>query len=315
MNSRSSTCDAGAKARAMLSDMLPAAGVVAWGVAEAALVDEEAQRRYSRWIECGYNASMKYMEAHVEARMHPSGVLEGTRTVVVAAFNYFYPDPDDMSIKIARYARGRDYHEVVRERLGAVVERMKDVFPDELWRVVVDTAPLRERYWAQRAGVGFVGMNNLLIVPGTGSWVVLGEIVTTLPVPPDSPCTRTCGNCGRCVKACPGGALSPDGGALDARRCLSYLTIEHRGTFPNDMPKLVGLAGCDICQQVCPHNVSTPCSEIEDFSPASPLLHMSADEIRALSSSAIKKLTRHSALSRIRPEDFRRNLDLSSGDS
>lgn len=310
MNSKSSACENGVVARAMLSGLLPGAGAVAWGVARAGFVDEEARRRYSQWLECGCNASMNYMAAHADARIHPSGVLDGAQSVVVAAFNYFYPDPDNMRRKIARYARGRDYHEVVRERLGAVVERMKAVFPDELWRVVVDTAPLRERYWAQRAGVGFVGLNNLLIVPQVGSWVVLGEIVTTLSIPPDSPCTQSCGNCDRCVKACPGSALNHDGAALDARRCLSYLTIEHRGPFVGNMPESEGLAGCDVCQQVCPHNISAPCSEIDDFAPVSPLLYMSDDEICALSSSVIRKLTRHSSLSRIRPEDLRRNLNL-----
>lgn len=307
MSSRLSPCS-GVDARTLLRSLMKDVQAVAWGVARAADIDAEAVGRYECWIASGRHAAMTYMENHREARNNPSGVLSGVRSVIVAAFSYLHPEPRGARQSIARYGRGRDYHEVVRERLGTVAERMNAEFQGLEWRVAVDTAPLRERYWAQRAGVGFVGKNNTLIVPGVGSWVVLGELLTTLDIEPDAPCVLSCCECGRCVEACPGGALSADGSALDARRCLSYLTIEHRGSFPSGAPSPSTLAGCDICQSVCPHNVGAPLSEIDDFAPVSPLLDMSSDEIMALSSSALRRLTRHTALSRIRPEDLRRNL-------
>ncbi len=312
MSSRLSPCS-GVAARTLLRSLMKDAQAVAWGVARAADIDAEAVGRYECWIASGRHAAMAYMENHREARNNPSGVLPGVRSVIVAAFSYLHPEPRGARQSIARYGRGRDYHEVVRERLGAVAERMNAEFPGLEWRVAVDTAPLRERYWAQRAGVGFVGKNNTLIVPGVGSWVVLGELLTTLDIEPDDPCVLSCCECGRCVEACPGGALGADGSALDARRCLSYLTIEHRGSFPSGAPSPSTLAGCDICQSVCPHNVGAPLSEIDDFAPVSPLLNMSSDEIMALSSSALRRLTRRTALSRIRPEDLRRNLLAATG--
>ncbi|MDE7389160.1 MAG: DUF1730 domain-containing protein, partial [Muribaculaceae bacterium] len=205
-------------------------GAVACGVAEAAPVSPEAIEIYSRWIADGRHADMDYMTRYPDVRSDPRLLLEGARSLIVCAFSYFTDEP--FGLPVALYARGRDYHEVVRERLSALASRLTETYGGTT-RVCVDTAPLRERHWAIRAGIGIQGLNNQIIVPGAGSYVFLGTILWTQPLEPTPPLSAAhCGRCGRCVEACPAKALSADGSALDARRCLSYLTIEHSGAFP-----------------------------------------------------------------------------------
>ncbi len=203
------------------------AGAVRAGVVTLGPVDSYAEELYRNWLAEGRHGEMGYLEKYAEVRHDPRLLLEGARSMIVAAFNYYGGEPEvSQPLKWARYAVGRDYHEEVRERLGRVAEAITAATGAQC-RVTVDTAPLRERYWAVKAGVGFLGINNQLIVPEAGSWCVLGEIITTLELEADEPDTRNCLGCMRCVKACPGHALDGHGG-MDARRCMSYLSIEKK---------------------------------------------------------------------------------------
>jgi len=223
---------------------------------EATLLDE--------WLARGDHAGMGYLARRRELRLDPDRFLPGVRSIVCAAWAYDRagameaPRPGATSggaLRIARFAWGRDYHVELRRRLRALVARLRARLPALKARVAVDTAPVLERHWAAQAGLGWIGRHGCLIVPGLGSWVFLGEIFLDLPLPAGAPLAAACGECRRCLEACPGGALR-EGRPMDARRCVSYWTVEHSGAFPRrGVPKLSPwLFGCDACQEACPWN-------------------------------------------------------------
>jgi len=216
------------------------------------------------WLEAGRHGSMHYLAERVEAMLDPGRVLEGCRTVICVADRYH--GGRDRIIRdgtargrVARYARGRDYHDVLRRRLKRLAAAITDAAGGHEARGVVDTAPLLEREYAARAGLGLVGKNTLMIRPGEGSWFLLGEVLTTLEIATDRPLTAPdpCGTCTRCIDACPTGAITPF--SVDATRCLAYTTIEHRAEVDPSLHEATGdwLFGCDVCQEVCPHNQPT----------------------------------------------------------
>ena len=214
-------------------------------------------------------------------------------------------------MRVAYYAYGRDYHEVLREKLTELSHFIEQITHCAT-RPCVDSAPIRERYWAQRAGLGFVGRNNCLILPGKGSFFFLGEIVTTAQLPTDEPCTGTCGDCGKCIAACPAGALSEQG-AVDASRCLSCLLIEnHDDELPAWVGEVIGnrVVGCDECQLCCPHNAHAVPTTIEDFSPTEAVMTLTRERIQAMTSGEFKRTFAHSAISRLRYKTLRRNAAL-----
>ncbi|HEV8580036.1 MAG TPA: tRNA epoxyqueuosine(34) reductase QueG [Thermoanaerobaculia bacterium] len=220
---------------------------------------------YLRWLSRGDQAGMGYMERRIEARLDPSRVFPGARSVLCVALQYhpLYKEdgerqpepPGDLWRRVARYARGKDYHEVVTERLKAVEARVGEAFPDCATRRYVDTGPVLERELAARAGLGVVGKNTMLLHPEAGSWFLLGELFLSLDLAPDQPLADLCGNCTLCLEACPTGALA-EPYRLDSNRCISYWTIEHRGPLPAEARRMVGgwVFGCDVCQEVCPWN-------------------------------------------------------------
>lgn len=247
---------------------------------------------------------MAYLERWDDVRRDPRLLLEGARTLIVCAFPYY----NKAECLFSKYAVGRDYHEVVRERLGHVAAAVT-AGAGAACRVCVDTAPLRERYWAVRAGLGFIGLNNQLIIPGLGSYFFLGTIVTTLGVvkAPPLPRAASCLGCGRCVEACPGRALDGHGG-LDARRCLSYLTIERRGELPpGALERASTVYGCDVCQRVCPHNADAVPTPIADFGPCPEVEALGLDDIIEMTPSRFRHLFAHSAVRRAGLGLLRRN--------
>ncbi len=287
-------------------------GFDACGFAAAAPVDDEAVARYDRWIEQGYNGCMQWAAGHRDLRRDPAMLLEGAQTVISLALNYYparFQPPE--ALRVAYYTYGRDYHEVLREKLTALARFIEDVTHCAT-RPCVDSAPIRERYWAQRAGLGFVGRNNCLIIPGKGSFFFLGEIVTTAQLPPDEPCVMTCGDCGRCVEACPSGALSSDG-AIDASRCLSCLLIEnHDDELPAWVADVIGnkVVGCDECQLSCPHNANAVATTVGDFALTQAVEHLTRDRIEQMTSGDFRRTFAHSAIARLRPKTLRRNARL-----
>ena len=291
-------------------------GFDASGVAAAAPVDDEAVARYDRWSELGHNGCMQWAAGHNDLRRDPSMLLGGAQTVISLALNYYptrFQPPE--ALRVAYYAYGRDYHEVLREKLTALARFIEETTHCTT-RPCVDSAPIRERYWAQQAGIGFIGRNNCLIIPGKGSYFFLGEIVTTAQLPPDEPCTATCCDCGKCIEACPSGALSNDS-AVDASRCLSCLLIEnHNEQLPQWVSDVVGnrVVGCDECQLCCPHNAHAAATAIEDFAPTDAVMTLTRDRIRQMTSGEFKRTFAHSAISRLRHKTLRRNADLQDKD-
>ncbi len=285
-------------------------GFAACGFAPVGDVPAEVIDAWQRWIEGGKHACMSYMERYGEVRRNPALMLDGANTVVCVAMNYYPASklPHDHP-RFAYYAYGRDYHEVMRERLrelAAYMERMTGCSN----RVCCDTAPLFERYWAVRAGIGFIGRNTQLIVPGAGSYFFLGEILTTMSLPPARPIAGECGNCRRCVEACPTHAICDDG-TIDARRCLSCQTIENRGELPSEVIPSMGtrVYGCDTCQQVCPYNREASPSQEAAWQPSVEMKELSYERLKNLSRDDFARIFRHSAVKRVKYEGLMRNVN------
>lgn len=228
------------------------------GIARAEDLDVEGAR-LREWLSRGYHASMGWMKSNADRRVDPRAVLAGARSVVAVALNYYTGvrhRKHDAIGKVSRYAWGDDYHEIVGEKLGALATWMEAEFPGEKTRTYVDTGPVMDKAWAARAGIGWEGKHTNVITTEVGSWVFLGEVITTLNLPPDEPAVDRCGTCTLCLEACPTHAiLAPY--LLDSNRCISYLTIEHRGDFSDSTPGPFEnwVYGCDICQDVCPWNI------------------------------------------------------------
>lgn len=284
-------------------------GFDACGFALATNVSDDAVARYNRWIAQGMHDCMQYAEKYADIRRSPDLLFPGAKTIISVAMNYFpeRKQPADAP-QFAYYAYGNDYHDVLRNRLQQLADYILQL-TGETSRVCVDTAPIREKYWAQMAGVGFIGRNNLLIIPQKGSYFFLGEIVTTLSLQPDEPLTQSCGNCNRCVEACPGGAIKA-GEPLNAARCLSCQLIERRG----ELPKWVAQAqngkvyGCDECQKCCPHNQFAKPSKIIDFAPSNEFLSLTAQKIASMQPADFKRIFGKSAVRRAKLEGLLRNL-------
>ncbi len=217
------------------------------------------------WLKDEKQGEMDWMKRNVDVRLDPRNLVEGAKSVICVADRYGKLEEKELgerSGRIARYARGRDYHKTMKKRLHAVSDVLMEIFPDEVFRGCVDTAPILEREFAQCAGVGSVGKHTLLIEQGVGSWLFLGAIVTTASIEPSNVKeSDPCATCTRCIESCPTDAITP--WEVDARKCISYLTIEHRGDIDAHLYSKIGhwLFGCDICQEVCPHNRPNEVSE------------------------------------------------------
>ncbi len=244
---------------------------------------------FEQWLKEGNHADMAWLERNAESRWQPKKVLEGAQSVICLATNYFQEMPEKIQEnegRVAMYAQGRDYHKVVAKKLKKLVKWLNEQWPDSDHKAYVDTGPVLERALAQKAGIGFVGKNTLVITKEFGSWVFLSEIITTLNLRPDPllPPYGSCGSCRKCIDACPTGALKEY--RMDARKCLSYHTIENRGEIPAEIAeKMEGnLFGCDICQTVCPHNCRAQKTKEEAFKMriAGPVLDL--DEVLVIGS-------------------------------
>lgn len=251
------------------------------GIAAAKPLDDEA-RHLREWLSKGYHGSMQWMSDNLAKRTDPRAVVNGARSVIAVAMNYYTPaqHSNDAHVgKISRYAWGDDYHDILTDRLKLLWEWMKIEFPGVEGRYYVDTGPAMDKVWAERAGIGWIGKHTNVITQDRGSWVFLGELITTLGLKPDQPATDHCGDCTLCIEACPTDAIV-EPYVVDSNRCLSYLTIEHRGAITGDVTEKFEnwIYGCDVCQDVCPwnHKFSAATDE-RRFEPRdwnlSPILH------------------------------------------
>jgi epoxyqueuosine reductase len=230
-------------------------GFEACGIAQVSLLEKE-KSYLENYLKHHRHASMQYMENHIEKRLNPALLVDDAKSVISVLYNYYYPIPeDDRPYKVSMYARGADYHYVIKSKLQELADSLTKEFGTHKFRVFTDSAPVLEKSWAVKAGLGWIGKNTCLINRGKGSFFFLGELVTTLEAIYDEPEEERCGTCTRCLEACPTGALTGPG-EIDAGKCISYLTIEHKGEFTDEMPKDFRkyIFGCDICQQVCPWN-------------------------------------------------------------
>lgn len=286
-----------------LQSLLTQAGAIRWGVSDALSVDPYVDDTFSAWISRGCNAGMDYLDRYHDIRHDPRLLLEGTKSIISIAFPYWHPDAADS--RIAAYALGSDYHEVLRRRLTPVADEITRRYGAQT-RICIDTAPIHERYWALRSGVGFIGLNRQLIVPGAGSFCFLAEILSTARfAPTPSPPSTQCEKCRKCLRACPSGALSASG--LDARRCISYLTIEHRGDFTPETDLHGRLYGCDKCALACPHNAHPAITTIDEFIPRPHIAALTPDDVLLLDQQAFSAIMRHSPIKRAKLAGLRRN--------
>jgi epoxyqueuosine reductase len=265
---------------------------------------------FRRWIEAGHAATMSYMERRAEERLDPQRVLPGARSVVCVALNYYQgdPPPDASWGPVARYAWGRDYHEVMAPRLAELDRHLTEAGRAQS-RAYVDTGPVLERDLAARAGLGWIGKNTMLLHPALGSWFFIGIVLTDAELLHDTPMPDRCGSCTACLDACPTHAF-PAPYTLDARRCISYLTIEHRGEIGPELAGELGSwqFGCDVCQRVCPWNRRALRTREPAFLPQAPYPEASA--ILKMDDEALRRRFRGSALLRARPAGLRRNAAL-----
>lgn len=300
------TCSAPSPSTEILQRILSRQGVHHFAVCRAGTVDTESEKRYRRWLEEGCNASMDYLSRHADLRSDPRLLLQGAQSVICCAVSYWHPQASQTPY-FAAYALGSDYHEVLRRRLSAAAAEITEAFGGET-RVCIDTAPVDERYWAEHSGLGVTGRNGCLIVGNCGSMCFLGEILTTIELPCHSSEKKlhTCGDCGKCIRACPTGALRGDG-TVDARRCLSYLTIEHRGDFAEGTDLHGRLYGCDICAKVCPHNALPEVTDIAEFVPREEVVALTPEQVASMSQEDFSRIFTHSAVKRAKLEGLRRN--------
>jgi epoxyqueuosine reductase len=259
--------DSGRRLRALFEAAASENGFQRIGIARADAPPH--WREFEAWIASGYHASMAYLERSRDLRRHPATLLPGARSVIVLAHAYPAGEPVAADgARTARYALAEDYHRTLRRKAGAVVAAVRAAGVAFASRICVDSAPLNERDFAAAAGIGWIGKNGMVLNREDGSWFLLCEIVTDLDLPADAPQTDQCGNCTRCIDACPTDAFVRPG-VLDAGRCLSYWTIEQRGVIPEDVAARMNgwVFGCDVCQEVCPYNGAVDLSSFERTPP------------------------------------------------
>jgi epoxyqueuosine reductase len=283
----------------------------------------QAETRLLDWVAHGYHGEMDYMAAHGARRARPAELLPGTVRVICARMNY-WPDAldaeaalqDPGSAYVSRYALGRDYHKALRNRLQALADRIGEAVGTFAYRVFTDSAPVMEVELAAKAGLGWRGKHTLLLHREAGSWFFLGEIYTDLALPLDQPESEHCGTCTRCIDICPTGAiLAPY--QLDARRCISYLTIEHKSAIPEALRPLIGnrIYGCDDCQLVCPWNRFAAKAQVPDFEVRNGLDRAMLTELFAWSPEEFERRMQGSAIRRIGYERWLRNLAVALGNA
>lgn len=281
------------------------------GIARAEKLDDDA-RRLETWLNNGMNGTMQYMENHFDLRVDPSKLVPGARTVITLMLNY-YPSTKqkDEAPKISKYAYGNDYHEVIRNKLHELIATIKTTIGDIHGRGFVDSAPVLERTWAQRSGLGWIGKNGNLISKQSGSFFFIATLICDLELEYDSPFVKDyCGSCTKCIDECPTDAILP-GKIIDGSKCISYFTIElkdalidesMKGKFDNWM------FGCDVCQDVCPWNRFSKTTSETSFTPIPEILNLSTKEWEEMSEEAFKEIFKHSPLKRTKFAGIKRNL-------
>ncbi len=280
------------------------------GIAKAEFLEAEAAN-LEEWLKRGYHGKMSYMENHFDKRLDPTKLVPGAKTVITLLYNYYTPQnqTDETAPKISKYAYGKDYHFVIKNKLKDLVHFINEEIGEVQGRVFVDSAPVMERAWAAKSGAGWIGKHSLLLTKNQGSYFFLAELILDLELEPDGPVKDYCGTCTRCIDACPTDAIVGDK-IVDGSKCISYFTIELKDALPQEM---VGqfdnwMFGCDICQDVCPWNRFAKPHQEPAFNPHPNLLGMTKSEWTELSKEVFNEIFRKSPVKRTKYEGLKRNI-------
>ena len=285
-------------------------GFISCGISKADFLEEEAPR-LEKWLNQNHNGKMAYMEKNFDKRLDPRLLVPDSKSVISLLFNYYtnQKQHDNQAPKISTYAFGEDYHFVIKRKLKELMSYIKSEIGDVGGRVFVDSAPIMEKAWASRSGLGWIGKNTNLISKKTGSFFFIAEVIVDLELEYDSPTTDHCGSCTKCIDACPTEALIAPY-QIDGSKCISYLTIELEDQIPNEFKdKMDNWAfGCDICQTVCPWNRFANEHEEESFSPKEELLKMTKNEWSEITEEVFDKVFKNSAIKRTKFDGLKRNI-------
>ena len=281
------------------------------GISKAGFLEDDA-KPLENWLKQNYHGEMGYMANHFDKRLDPTLLVEGSKSVISLSYNYF---PEDQistleNFKISKYAYGQDYHEIIKEILNEMVAELKEEIGDFHCRVFVDSAPVLERSWAKKSGIGWVGKNANLITKQSGSFYFLAEIISDLELQEDSPTTDHCGTCTKCIEACPTDAIVSEK-IIDGSKCISYATIELKNEIPESFKNKMEdwMFGCDICQDVCPWNRFSAPHHQEKFKPNHFLENAKKNDWKELSQELFSEIFRKSPVKRTKFAGLKRNID------
>lgn len=288
-------------------------GFLSCGISKAEFLEDEAPR-LEEWLNNGYNAEMGYMENHFDKRLDPTKLVPGAKSVISLLYNY-YPEEKqiDDTYKISKYAYGQDYHFVIRAKMRELFHYIEEEIGAIEGRYFVDSAPVLDKAWAARSGLGWIGKHTLMLSKQKGSFFFVSEIICDLELEYDGPTTDHCGTCTACIDACPTNAIIADK-VVDANKCISYLTIEFRDALPSYMDGQMQdwIFGCDICQDVCPWNRFSKAHQEPLFNPHPDLLYMNKEDWISLDEDRFQELFRKSAVKRTKYIGLTRNIDFIS---
>jgi epoxyqueuosine reductase len=284
------------------------------GIAKAEFLKDEAPR-LEEWLKRGYQGKMSYLENHFDKRLDPTLLVPGAKSVISLLYNY-YPKKDfneAADLKIAKYAYGEDYHHVIKEKLKLFLQKIQDEIGEVAGRVFVDSAPVHERAWAQKAGLGWTGKNSLLLNRSMGSFFFLAELIVDLELEYDNPAKDYCGTCTACMDACPTDAIT-EPYVVDGSKCISYFTIELKEEIPQDVKGKFEnwIFGCDICQDVCPWNRFSKPHQETRFDPSDQLVTMKKADWLEITDDVFENLFKNSAIQRTKLEGLKRNIQFVS---
>jgi epoxyqueuosine reductase len=281
------------------------------GISKAEKLEEE-ESNLETWLARGYQGKMSYMENHFDKRLDPSKLVDGAKSVITLLYNY-YPGPEQetpSTLKVAKYAYGKDYHFVVKDKLKTFFTFLQEEIGEINGRVFVDSAPVMERQWAAKSGLGWLGKNTLLINKTHGSFFFLAELILDLELKNDGPIKDYCGTCTKCLDACPTGALT-EAGILDASKCISYFTIELKDAIPSEFKDTYEnwIFGCDICQDVCPWNRFSKKHKEPEFEKSKGVEAVTTDGWIDITEEVFRKLFKDSPIKRTKYQGLKRNID------
>lgn len=286
-------------------------GFLECGIAKADFLEEEAPR-LEKWLQNGYHGEMHYMENHFDKRLDPRLLVDGAKSVISLSYNYFPSEvQQEGSYKISKYAYGQDYHHIIKDKLRELLQLINDEIGEVSGRCFVDSAPVLERAWATKSGLGWNGKHSLLIQKQQGSFFFLAELIIDLKLEYDVPFkTDHCGSCTRCIDACPTQAILPNN-TVDGSKCISYLTIELKDAIPTGFEGQLQdwMFGCDVCQDVCPWNRFSKPNEESLFVPQESLLDMTKRDWQELTQETFSKVFKKSAVKRTKFSGLTRNIN------